>query len=272
MEIAVLGPSHHTTSYEWTRSAARNVEAVAHVAFDHPQAGPIEAYAKFYPANGRGLVNEITAWLLARAAGLPVPDQAFIALVELDKLPQPLEGFPLHAFTLGDRVLPAFCTRNAKPTGVQPIVNNEALLDELRRWKHMHACVAFDERAANTDRHLGNLVRTALREFVLIDHGRLAWSAATPEWSASTLDALASYPNRLASIVWGDPVDDRDSSATLAACTALAGPAASTQAELEHWWAHLVPDEDDRVAWKAFLASRLEHVEYLLRKRFALLT
>lgn len=273
MKVSVLNPQCFVTAYEWTSGQQGNLEAVIHGAFEHPQAGRIDAFAKFYRTDGRGLVNEITGWLLAQAHGLPVPEHAFIALVPLDKLPIPLEGVVALARDQGWAHFPAFATSSAAPVAVQPVIETTALLDELRRWPHLHSCVAVDERMANTDRHARNLVRRGLRDFVAIDHGRLAWTPLQPEWTAATVaDSAALFDNRLSTIAWGPTPDAKAGSAVLASAAVLTRPDQALAAELAFWWATLVPDAHDRTTWEGFIMGRLEHVEYLLRKRFSLLT
>lgn len=272
MKIAVLAAECFATAYDWTSHEAGNLEPVIHAVFEHPAAGRVDAFAKFCPLGGRAMVNEITGWLLAKAAGLPVPEVAFIALVPLDKLPQPLEGVAALALAEGCAHYPAFCTSSAAPTAVMPVAQTAALKDEMRRWEHAHACVAFDERTANTDRHLKNLVRRGLRDFVLIDHGRLAWREDQPEWNAASLaDPLADYDNRLSGILWGLLPDRETAGAVVAAATRLRDGLAATEHELRYWWSILVQDEGDRAAWGEFLALRLESVEQLLAERFCLL-
>lgn len=271
MKIAVLAADRMVTTYEWTSTTESNVEAVIHAAFDHPRAGRVDAYAKFYRADGRGMVNEVTGWLLARAYGLPVPENAFIAFVPLAALPKPLVGIAALASEHGHDQLPAFCTQSAA-IGVRPILETAALIEEIKRWSHVYECVAFDERSANADRHVKNLVRRGLRDFVAIDHGRLAWRDTQPEWSASALDPLADYANRLSEIIWGARPDDKDSSAVMAAACQLDKDMPAIQSELAYWWSIMISNEDDRAAWASFVYARLEHVEYLLRKRFGLLT
>lgn len=272
MKVQVLGPQCFAAAYEWTSGQQGNVEAVIHGAFEHPQAGRIDAFAKFYRADGRGLVNEITGWLLAQAHGLPVPAHAFIALVPLDKLPAPLEGVAALAQAHGRPHFPAFATSSAAPVAVQPVIETTALVDEIRRWPHLPNCVAVDERIANTDRHARNLVRRGLRDFVAIDHGRLAWTPLQPEWTAATVaDSAAPFDNRLSAIAWGPNPDAKAGSSVLARAATLARPDEGLAAELAFWWSTLVPDVHDRTAWQDFIMGRLDHVEYLLRNRFSLL-
>lgn len=272
MQISVLGTSSFATAYDWTSSKDGNVEPVIHAAFAHPAVGLVDAFAKFYPSDSRAMVNEITGWLLGKAAGLPVPDRAFIALVPLDKLPQPLEGVTAMATAQGRAHFPAFCTTSAAPTAVTPVVETTGLLDEMRRWEHVHACVAFDERIANADRHPLNLVRRGLRDFVLIDHGRLAWRTDRPEWCASSLaDPLAEYDNRLTGFLWGLLPDLLTANAIIAAAAKLRDGLAAVRDELHYWWSVLVQDEGDRAAWGEFLSRRLAAVEQLLAGRFCLL-
>lgn len=273
MKVLVLGEDCFAAAYEWTSGQKGNVEAVIHAAFEHPRGGRIDGFAKFYRQDGRGMVNEITGWLLAQAHGLPVPEHAFIALIPLDKLPVPMEGIAALAHAHGRTHFPAFVTSSAAPVAIQPVAETASLLDEIRKWAHLPSCVAIDERMANTDRHARNLVRRGLRDFVAIDHGRLAWTQQHPEWTAATVaDSTAAFDNRLSFIAWGPNPDVKTGSAVLARAGDLERPDQALTDELAFWWETLVPDPDDRMAWSGFMDGRLEHVEYLLRKRFSLLT
>ena len=271
-QILVLGRDRLRTAYHWTSEVAQNVEAVAYVQFDHPTAGVVDAYAKFYDLGGRGMVNEVTGYLLARAYGLPVPGCAFIAMVPLDSLPTPLEGVAAIAKQSGNDCYPAFCTQDVSSTGVQPLIDTEALRAELLRWKPLTECVAFDEHSANADRHCRNLVRRALRDFVLIDHGRLAWRFNEPRWTAPTLDPLGEYDNRLSHFLWDHEPESRIASAVMASANAHSQKLPETIEELRHWWDALVPDERDARAWETFIVERLANAEALVRKRYGLLT
>lgn len=132
LQIAVLAADALRDAYNWTSGQQGNVEAVAYASFSHPSAGVIDAYAKFYHPESRGMVNEITGWLLGKACGLPVPSVAFVALVPLDRLPKPLEGIAMLAEQTGHTTFPAFCTQDSNPYGVPPIADTQSLIDEIK--------------------------------------------------------------------------------------------------------------------------------------------
>lgn len=269
--IIVLSAECFARAYEWTNVKGNNLEPVAFGAFNHPRAGLIDAYAKFYPNKSRGYINEITGWLLAKAFGLPIPEYAFLALVPLKKLPDPLLGITKLANDGGIDYWPAFATSKASATEVTPFIDTPTLVEEIKRWNRLHDCIAFDERSANTDRHVNNLVRIAHREFVAIDHGRLAWTKQRGEWSRESLqDCALYYPNRLMEICWGESPEKRDANATVLASHALASCEDTIADELRDWCTLLLEDPDDRAAWCEFLAERLLATERLLRERFQL--
>lgn len=271
--IAVLAADSFRSAYQWTSSQQGNVEAVVYASFSHPSAGVVDAYAKFYHPESRGMVNEITGWLLAKTCGLPVPEVAFIALIPLAKLPQPLEGVAKLAEASGRDTFPAFCTLDAVPYAVPPISDTQSLIDEIKRWRDLHGCVAFDEQSANADRHCRNLVRKGLRDFVLIDHGRLAWKSDLPDWNAdSCKNPLEQYANRLSSILWHDSPPKSDVSAIMINGQNHKSKLQGIWSELEKWVSILVPDVSDREAWTSFLKERAEKVEMLVSQRYNLLT
>lgn len=270
--IAVLAADAFRSAYQWTSTAEQNVEAVVYASFSHPSAGVIDAYAKFYHPESRGMVNEITGWILAKACGLPVPSTAFIAMIPLQRLPQPLEGVARLAAANGRDVFPAFCTIDANPYGVPPIVDTQSLIDEIKRWRDLHGCVAFDEQSANADRHCKNLVRNGLRDFVLIDHGRLAWRIDAPNWGASIASSpLDQYANRLSAILWPNDPPKNDVSAIMLQGQNHREKTIRAWAELEKWVSILVPDVNDQDAWTSFLKTRSENFEALVSKRYNLL-
>lgn len=271
-KIPLYDESCLLAAYDWTNNTAQNVEAVMFGRFNLPAHGPIDAYAKFYNPNERGLINEITAWLLALDAGLPVPRVAFMALLPLDALPKPLFGIPFIAHQSNQTHLLAFCTINESPLGIQPQLSTKTLCDELKGWKELSTCLAFDEFVGNADRHLGNFVRKNKQDYIAIDHGRLAWELTTPAWCSQTLIADKLYENRLFNILWGY---DRSSISAPKALISSKGITKSiTQStidEIAHWGSFFVSDDDDREAWLNFITQRKIKVEGLMQQRLGTL-
>jgi hypothetical protein len=140
------------------------------------------------------LSNELLATVLARSAGLPIPD-AYLAIVRgsdlaVAKGPR-TEGGDRLVFASVDVKVPniTFRARGANP-------NEQAQLwRDIIEWGDLGNLYAFDSWIANIDRHPGNLLFGGRNQIWLIDHGQ---SFSGPAWQPGDLDPRGDYRNRLA--------------------------------------------------------------------------
>lgn len=260
---------------EWVSDEDHHVNLVHIANIHHPTYGRMEVCAKMFPLQGeghRGLINEITGWLMAHAMGIPQPPVAFLANVPLDKI-KPLRGW-LKGQPKTRKTWPAFCTQrmNARNAALCFDSSQSLLLhQEVMQWADCPATVALDEHLANSDRHLNNLLRLGPKRFMAIDHDRLANMPGTRDWLAERLDATVHHANQLSAKLWSHNPPRGSASEMLEHASHQSGKLNDIRQEL-HYWAHmLLGNEAERKAWTGFIEKRADLLEWLLQKRFGLL-
>ena len=259
--------------------AQGNACPVLHCRFDLAGAGPTDVYAKLVDAaTQQGTImclNEISGWLLARSSGLPVAESAFLAYIKASELP-PFHAGALPA-TLANGTYLFFCSQEISRTQATGIIETDELLEEQAHWPHAHSTIALDECTGNADRHLGNLVRKAHRDFALIDHGRLLFRGIEPCWQGDELAGLL------------DHTFDNLLHYNLYHCRNINSPAARTKGftqcsdsavhqaqdmrsvffEISFWCSKLSPGSSAQ--WLDFLHQRMHRANVFLTQRFGLL-
>jgi hypothetical protein len=139
------------------------------------------------------LSNELLATVLARGAGLPIPD-GYLGIVKgndltVSKGPRTEEGYHL-VFASVDVKTPNITFRviSSKPD------EKIQLLRDILDWGDLGHLYAFDAWIANTDRHPGNLLFGGQNQIWLIDHGHCF---SGPSWQSQDLDPNGDFGNRL---------------------------------------------------------------------------
>lgn len=200
-----------------------------------------------------GLLNEITGYILAKKAGLPLPIRAGLLKLPPDMFPESKQylsyGFissevpgqsPNSIYNIGEI---------ATQAQLKPIV------DLIRSWKYLPDCMAFDDWTANTDRHFGNVIFSGAGDLYIIDHSNLP---VTTQWKAEDLKDETSYENRLATLI-----NFTDQTALPkkmeVSRAAMEHPKYYTAAysELKHWWDLLLEsDGERRMSLERFIENR----------------
>jgi len=245
-----------------------SVECFVHLAQVFTSRGTITAYVKFYPDDkgpSKGLCNEACGYLIAKSLGLPVPESAVILALPAPRL---VEAHPSlgQRLRVDDKKL-VWATEQVRGLTVQP--KSGEGLEELRRWEHLPAVLAFDDWALNADRHTGNLLRRSRRRFVLIDHGHLGGGLY---WDADLLAPQSQYQSPLARELWGSPIppDPDIRNATLGATTAHLSAFETVEQELTDLTSTLLTELDHR-AFTTFLRDRAQHGYERVRTTLGLL-
>lgn len=177
----------------------------------------LRAYIKRYPehipgTNGqvahRGLLNELIGYVAAEALALKVPEHAGFILID----------DAVHWWSQ-DSEWPSMTVRFdlLKLKQIAPDQYAQAVLNAkkaLIRCRHLHAVIAFDDKIANSDRNLGNLLLNDLHELLLIDHGRILGGDG---WRHDALDASANVRNVLREMLEPHSSSARFRSSTCAA-------------------------------------------------------
>lgn len=236
----------------------------------------VEAYTKIYPSdNGRnrGLINEITGYLICSALGIPQPETAFVAMIPVRYLAGTDEASPLIRQLAQQRIeYPAFCTKRLEGKSAAwrlPSLELPTLMEDVKAWEELPSTLALDDTIANVDRHLNNLIRTGKKSFAVIDNGILA---TTPEsgvhhWSDFHLNVHSLFRNRLSEHLFNHSPPDKTISATLREGQKHETAVDKVAMELDFWWRQLL-NEADYKAFKNFILGRAAHIEQLLRRRY----
>jgi hypothetical protein len=209
----------------------------------------------------RELANEVLATALAHALELPVPP-AFIARAA------PADLAAKKAPKMGAFSIVFASCDVASPSVAQLVVSQPDPLSALRPIASallegglLPCFYGFDAWAANTDRHVGNMLFGNSKKAWLIDHGRCFTG---PTWQPSDLDPSAVCRNRLRE--WLTPLlsdEDRNQIATQAAHISMSFASIDVRAIAE---ANAVPALVGKADFDAlinFLLNRVAHVPRL---------
>lgn len=229
---------------------------------------------KLYPGDdgrNRGLVNEITGWLIAHALGLPQPAQAYLVKVPLAKLPRSMPSWVSalkkdgcqHYWGFGTTKLPAESAALRFSRDDLPL-----LVDDVRAWEHLPGAVALDEHIANVDRHLNNLLRLGKSRYALIDHGRLAVDGMARNWAPPHLNPERHFTNQLSIECWEDNPPADQAAAAIHAGSQHPAALSGVHDELQDWWRRLIPDAAERSSFERFICTRAATLSILLSKRY----
>lgn len=273
--IRILEPSAYRGMLHWVDPGDGHVSDV-HVA--RYSVGPetsVEAYSKIYPYDdgmNRGMVNEITGYLVCHALGIPQPARAFVAFIPLRQICTPDASPMIQALAEQVEHYPAFCTQrlDGKSAAYRlPNIALPGLIKDVQGWSKLPAAMAVDDQIANVDRHLNNLIRTGKNSFAVIDNGILAAAPrqGVHHWTVEHLDALALFRNRLCEHLFEGNPPNKTVSATLGVAQNCAPAVDSVIDELEFWWGKLLTGEDYE-KFRAFILERTSQIEAILRRRY----
>lgn len=169
----------------------------------------------------RELANELLAATLGIALSLPVP-RPFLAIADPGDFPTK------HASKLGNSAL-LFASADMKSPSVAQLVINQngaaqtAAISFIKKVlvgsSQLGEFYGFDSWAANTDRHVGNILIAAGQQPWLIDHGR---AFTGPVWTPADLDPSKLYRHRFKE--WLTPLLDNAEQTRLAALAAAMVP------------------------------------------------
>lgn len=157
---------------------------------------PGRFYVKVYPrCHTKGLVNEITGYLLAHAAGLPQPERVAVIQIPKEIIEENFKGdFSISGdFAWGWASEECGMTPNTH-LNVNDLISYERCIDDLKNWKLFPALLAFDDWVANQDRNTGNVTIKGHKDFHIIDHGNVPVSE---NWTAAMLIKDQLYVNKL---------------------------------------------------------------------------
>jgi hypothetical protein len=229
-----------------------------------------------YLSNGgssRGLLNEISSFILGRALGVPMAEHAFVCMIPLAKLAKP----PSHHGWIGTLLksnkaaeYPAFCTsRIAGGDAVieQNSVGKKLFAEDLRQWDALPLAARFDQHIFNTDRHLGNLRRTKKHTYALLDHGRLVTEDG--DWNQVDLVAQEQHkhPDRLLQKAWPDGCPTEKINEILLHLGYHDTALSIALPELRWWWSRLAGPADT-AGFERFLVVRARSLKAMYQSEY----
>ncbi|MUK79069.1 hypothetical protein GNP84_19515 [Aliivibrio fischeri] len=157
---------------------------------------PGRFYVKVYPkCHPKGLINEITGYLVAHAAGIPQPKKVAVIQIPKEVIDQ---NFQEDFQSSGDY----YWGWASEESGNTPntylkmddMVSYQHCIDNLQKWTSFPALLAFDDWVANQDRNTGNITIKGNNDFYIIDHGNVPVSE---KWTKDCLVVENTYCNKL---------------------------------------------------------------------------
>lgn len=268
--IQVLNETHFIRFNNWIDEEDGHLNPVFIGEFAHP-GGNVTAFCKLYAPDSKGIINEITGYLMAQALAIPQPRLAFIASISADHLPDlsTIAARPRNEWINQQTQITLFCAerldgKSAALHFSNPL--NSELANDIANWQQYGATIALDENIAHTDRHFYNLIRLSKAHYAIIDNGKLI----SENWQANNLNPNRNYTNRL----WEDvemyrrqPYHPNTQSQIILAAEQHEAQAKSIEQELEFWQNQLL-NPNEKPQFQAFLQHRTKEAAWLLKQRF----
>ena len=231
-----------------------------------PELGPRDSHCKLVTPWGataaRTFINEVTGWLLAKSAGLPLPPAAGFTYVPGNAL---LALYPDDAWDANTRYV-AWCTATQPGKPLRGIMQRPVTATDARdllQWDDFSRAAAFDGWVANVDRNAGNLLRNGPGDYTLIDHDCICTS---DDWLPDLL--LAGQDDAFRNLLLELATECLDTaprhptpfhSAMMGAANMQESVLQSAISQLLHLWPQLEHDEPVRDALRQFLTHRAQH-------------
>lgn len=230
---------------------------------------PNRFYVKIYPKDKpRGLINEITGYLLAYALGIPQPKK-----VGMIQLPKEVLAKEHHSqFNVVDNYIIGWLSEESGITpntflSIGEISSYKESLAKLGAWRYLPNLIAFDDWVANQDRNTGNITIQGPSDFKIIDHGNVPVSES---WTQNCLVTDKYYRNVLMEIFCSDGFKLPESVKMANASKEHLSAFTEVRDELTRWWeVFLKPDCHEKI--NEFIAQRAEHSVERIKKRTGLL-
>jgi len=249
--IPLLGPGHH----RYVISRVDGFSSCLHQASIVDDDGRSHvAFVKAFPSGSKGLANEACGWLLARAAGLPTAESAWILILPVALL---REAFPELVWPgRDDDYLPTWATSAVSPTAAECVVtvqDQDVWAERLLAWGHLHDAVAINDLLHNIDANAGNLIATSPSDFAIVDFAEILGGQ---NWTAKSLQKLGYLHNKLCHLAWGNLPSPQDAQAIGQSTRKLAAAWPTVRHVVANWWDELLGSRKDIEAGLAFIDSR----------------
>jgi len=204
--------------------------------------------------------NEITGYILAKEAGLSVPEKCALITLPQEIKDEFKSRKGEECFEYGFAMMMA---DGSTPNHIIKINShdrdfaNSIFMDALNKWPQTAKLIAFDEWVANEDRNLGNFIIAPNNNIVIIDHSNIPYTIL---WDCNDLENEKAYTNLLVYIyelckVNGHSYSIPNDAFINKEASNHASVLTSSIAELEAWWDYLL-DHSRKAKLKDFLSVR----------------
>lgn len=276
--IQMLNENDFLRFNNWLTDDDNHLNPVFIGEFNHPTAGNIEAYCKLYNPIEKGLINEITGYLITYAIGIKQPEYAFLSILPKQKINEISKIVKQNnEWIKKTKSVLCFCTSrldgHSAAIHLKPPITKEAvsgIADDILQWNEYSETVALDENIAHVDRHFNNLLRLKKQSYALIDNGRLVNENAE-NWDLSMLDSKHLYPNKILQAIdfcqCNSPTKDDIIAKSVISAEKHVEKIKLVESELSFWLNTLLPEIENN-GFKKFLMDRTKDVPWLLKQRF----
>lgn len=198
--IKVLAFDKYIAALELTDDGMMAATHLANVKWIDNKAGRF--YVKVYPTcHPKGLINEITGYLVAHAVGLPQPKK--VAIIQIPK--EIVENNFSGSFQCSGDYYWGWASEESGITpntflSMKDMVSYNNCLEKIKKWDFFSDLLAFDDWVANQDRNTGNITIKGNNDFYIIDHGNVPVSEG---WTKDNLVVERIYKNKLLDGLYG---------------------------------------------------------------------
>jgi hypothetical protein len=164
------------------------------------------AYVKVFPPAMRGqlVYNEVLGHAIALQCGLPSP-LTFPCACRISLLRSATRAEMVDARS--NFVLGVASVDGGSQEVKQSIASSESSRVEVLNWPHVARTAVLDELLGNDDRHIANLIRRGLHDYMLIDNERIMFGIPWFDIDLKSLEGRRCDPNILADTI-AETTDD----------------------------------------------------------------
>ncbi len=212
-------------------------------------ANRVHVHIKAFPADSKGLANEIAGHLLHQAAGINTARRAWLIVLNRHEL---TTLFPTVDIGSDEEWL---CWATEHIDGM-PINALDAWTwgDELAAWPDTATCIALHEWLWAIDGNAGNLISTGHGDFAAIDHADILGGQ---HWTAKMLrhNLQRRFYNKALHIAWGGTPTPQQRQAAREKARRHGQILQAAWPHIHQWWQSMLKQKDIDAAY-AFLTDR----------------
>lgn len=209
--------------------------------------GARQVFVKAFPEKHvrNGLVNEIVGYVIAKRAGLPVADSAFVLILRTEQV------FKVHPDRRGSLSNDSGLTLTWATTAIDgaPLrllrgTREPDLQRRLRKWPELPRILALDDLLGNEDRTDDNLIAVRNGGFAIVDHAEIAGGISRLHGFGNP---AGTAKNTLLNELYGKSVPNSVKSAMMLAAERHPQVVEAAIPEIEAWLRLLFPQESQSI-------------------------